>query len=198
MWFRLQKESLGLRNSIRAVLKWELHKYFKSYEMWIQSIRVRSPRQFFGSLIFHAITSLDHKKFQQNNAIFPKMFLAFSQSLTRRTPRCFHFPIASAAPAVPRVAFYSSINEEDTIQRVERVLAAKTRSGLSYDELAAKLGVTNAYCAQLLLGQAKLTPTTAEKLQDALNIPEEDLQAMQTTSSTKRLILFLFPATLFR
>jgi cyanate lyase len=66
------------------------------------------------------------------------------------------------------------------LHRVERILAAKAESELTYDALAAKLGVTNAYCAQLLLGQAKLTPTTAKKLQQALAISEDDLQAMQS------------------
>ena len=63
--------------------------------------------------------------------------------------------------------------------RVERVLAAKAASGLTYDELSQKLGVTNAYAAQLLLGQARLTPDTAVKLQQAVpEIGEDDLRAM--------------------
>ena len=67
-------------------------------------------------------------------------------------------------------------------ERVERVLQAKEASGLSYDELAKKLGVTNTYAAQLLLGQAKLMPATAVKLQQALpDLAETDLQDMQKT-----------------
>jgi cyanate lyase len=66
--------------------------------------------------------------------------------------------------------------------RVERVLAAKAASGLSYDELASQLGVTNTYAAQLLLGQAKLTPETAQKLSDSLpTITADDLSDMQHT-----------------
>jgi cyanate lyase len=63
--------------------------------------------------------------------------------------------------------------------RVERVLAVKSASGLSYDDLSQKLGVTNTYAAQLMLGQAKLTPATAEKLKQILpDIAPEDLQDM--------------------
>lgn len=67
----------------------------------------------------------------------------------------------------------------DIADRVERVLAAKQESGLTYDELATKLGVTNTYAAQLLLGQAKLRPATAERLKEALpSIAPEDVQDM--------------------
>ena len=40
-------------------------------------------------------------------------------------------------------------------------LAAEA-SGLTYDELASELGLTNTYTAQLLLGQAQLKPATAK------------------------------------
>jgi ribosome-binding protein aMBF1 (putative translation factor) len=39
--------------------------------------------------------------------------------------------------------------------RVERVMAAKAQSGLSYDQIAEKLGVTNTYAVQLFLGQVR-------------------------------------------
>lgn len=91
-------------------------------------------------------------------------------------------PFSVSHAAATQSAWYSSFNEEVLAERVERILAAKKESGLSYDELANKLGVTNAYCAQLLLGQAKLTSNTAEKLQQALpSISKDDLQAMQST-----------------
>ncbi|CAM9104391.1 unnamed protein product [Heterosigma akashiwo] len=68
----------------------------------------------------------------------------------------------------------------DLAERVSRVLSAKAESGLTYDELASKLGVTNAYTAQLLLGQAKLSEATALKLKEALpSLDSDDLQAMQ-------------------
>lgn len=67
-----------------------------------------------------------------------------------------------------------------TAERVERLLAAKAESGMTYDDLASKLGVTNTYCAQLLLGQAKLTKETATKLSAALpSISVSDLESMQ-------------------
>jgi len=73
---------------------------------------------------------------------------------------------------------YSSVT--DKADRVQRVLAAKSGAGLSYDDLATKLGLTNTYTAQLLLGQAKLTASTATKLQKAVpGISGEDLKDMQ-------------------
>lgn len=77
---------------------------------------------------------------------------------------------------------YSSVNATAIADRVERLLAAKTKSGLSYDDLASKLGVTNTYAAQLLMGQAQLKAPTALKLQEALpSVSADDLEAMQTT-----------------
>lgn len=51
------------------------------------------------------------------------------------------------------VSNYSSISSIDVAERTKRLLDAKAQSGLSYDDLASKLGVTNTYAAQLLLGQ---------------------------------------------
>jgi len=65
-------------------------------------------------------------------------------------------------------------------ERVERVLTAKLNSGRTYDEIATAIGVTNTYAAQLILGQAKLTPPTAIKLKEILPaISDEDLLHMQ-------------------
>lgn len=97
--------------------------------------------------------------------------------------------IAASKHALPR-AFspatiasgrqYSTVNATALAKRVQRALAAKSSAGLSYDELADKLGVTNAYAAQLLLGQAKLTASTAPRLKAALpDISVEGLMAMQ-------------------
>lgn len=62
------------------------------------------------------------------------------------------------------------------------MLDAKEQAGLSYDELASKLGVTNTYTAQLLMGQAKLTSETAIKLQEALpNASKQDIEDMKKT-----------------
>lgn len=79
-----------------------------------------------------------------------------------------------------RCKLYHSINTTTIADRVERVLAAKAKSKLSYDAIAIKLGVTNTYAAQLLLGQAKLTNTRATMLQEVLpGILDDDLQSMQ-------------------
>lgn len=81
--------------------------------------------------------------------------------------------------ALPSFRPYSSVNATEVAERVSRVLAAKSSANLSYDDLAASLGVTNAYAAQILLGQAKLTPTTAQKLKIAIpSISEMDLKSM--------------------
>ena len=76
--------------------------------------------------------------------------------------------------------YYTSISSVDVAERVNRMMDAKAQSGLTYDELSSKLGVTNTYAAQLLLGQAKLTESTAVKLQEALpSASSEDIKAMQ-------------------
>ena len=75
---------------------------------------------------------------------------------------------------------YTSVNSTAIAERVGRVLAVKASSNISYDDLSASLGVTNAYAAQLLLGQAKLTPATATKLKKVLpDISDSDLKSMQ-------------------
>mmetsp|Transcript_19216 Transcript_19216/g.24868 ORF Transcript_19216/g.24868 Transcript_19216/m.24868 type:complete len:207 (+) Transcript_19216:2-622(+) len=72
---------------------------------------------------------------------------------------------------------YSSISATDVADRTKRLLDAKAQSGLTYDDLASRLGVTNTYAAQLLLGQAKLTEETAVKLQEALpDASKDDIQ----------------------
>jgi len=69
---------------------------------------------------------------------------------------------------------------EETAKRVQRCLAVKDASGLSFDELADGLGLTNTYTCQLLLGQAKLAPSTAPKLLGLLpELSESDVKAMQ-------------------
>lgn len=76
--------------------------------------------------------------------------------------------------------WYTSVT--DKADRIQRVLAAKADSNLSYDVLANRLGVTNTYAAQLMLGQAKLTSSTALKLKEALPaVSAEDLEDMQNS-----------------
>ena len=65
-------------------------------------------------------------------------------------------------------------------QLVERLLDAKAKSGLTFDQIAEKLGVTNAYTAQLFMNQAQLKPATALKLKEALpSIANEDIATMK-------------------
>jgi hypothetical protein len=55
---------------------------------------------------------------------------------------------------VKSAANYLSTDEKR--QLVQRVIAAKERAGTTFDEIAAKLGVTNVYAAQLLHNQVHL------------------------------------------
>ena len=101
------------------------------------------------------------------------MFSACSKALLRQSR-------AATWRRPPAAAWYTSVNETLVAERVQRVMTAKIESGLTFDELADQLGVTNTYAAQLVLGQAKLTAATAEKLKTALpSISALDLQAMQ-------------------
>jgi cyanate lyase len=110
----------------------------------------------------------------------PLLKQALSKSFIRHAPFRYNLMDSSLIPATAAV-WYSSVNQDLLAERVERVLQAKRDSGLTYDQLSQTLGVSNTYAAQLLLGQAKLTPDTATKLQQALpNIQAEDLQSMQT------------------
>jgi cyanate lyase len=91
----------------------------------------------------------------------------FSQQLLRQRLRSFNRGSRS----------FNNIVEKG--ERVGRVLAAKIHAGLTFDDLAEKLGVTNTYAAQLVLGQAKLSPETAPKLKAALPILSDvDVQDM--------------------
>ena len=89
--------------------------------------------------------------------------------------------IAACAPgAGRRAALHFNPDAEATGARAcGRCLAAKEASGLSYDDLASELGLTNTYTAQLLLGQAQLKPATAEKLQKLLKLTAKDVKAMR-------------------
>lgn len=82
----------------------------------------------------------------------------------------------AAARVVPRSR---AISSTALAERTERLLAAKAKSGKTFDQLASEIGTTNTYAAQLLLGQAQLTDSTAAKLKSALpTIEEADLKSM--------------------
>jgi cyanate lyase len=62
---------------------------------------------------------------------------------------------------------------------VERLLAAKSKAKLTFDQISAHLGVTNAYAAQLFMNQAQLKPATSEKLRELMPlITDEDIKQM--------------------
>ncbi|OWM70512.1 hypothetical protein CDL15_Pgr011988 [Punica granatum] len=58
---------------------------------------------------------------------------------------------------------------------VGRLHQVKLKSGLSYNQIAEKTGLTNVYVAQLLRRQAQLKPDTAPKLRAALPELPDDL-----------------------
>jgi len=75
-------------------------------------------------------------------------------------------------------AFPNRFDEKDELSY--RLLKIKEKSGLTYDEIASKCGITNVYCAQLLRHQAQLKPHTAVKLKAVLpEISSEDIKTMQ-------------------
>ena len=101
-------------------------------------------------------------------------FAVSSRAAVRRNKATQHAAITSAQ--------YSSVSSVDVAERTKRLLDAKAESGLSYDDLSNKLGLTNTYTAQLLLGQAKLTLETSIKLQDALpSVSPKDISDMQSS-----------------
>ncbi|KAG5178053.1 cyanate lyase C-terminal domain-containing protein [Tribonema minus] len=72
------------------------------------------------------------------------------------------------------------LSQQEKYDLVRRLQNAKESSGLTFDQLAEGLGVTNSYAAQLLLNQAQLKPHTAEKLAKLLpELTQDDLKAMQ-------------------
>jgi len=105
---------------------------------------------------------------------------AFAVS-SRTAVRCNTVKAAQHATTITS-AQYSSVSSVDVVERTKRLLDAKAESGLSYDDLSDKLGLTNTYTAQLLLGQAKLTPKIAIKLQETLpSISNKDISDMQSS-----------------
>ena len=65
-------------------------------------------------------------------------------------------------------------------QFVDRLLNLKRASGLTFDEIASRLGVTNVYCAQLFHNQAQLKDDTSVKLRQILpELTVEDIEEMK-------------------
>ena len=78
-----------------------------------------------------------------------------------------------ASPAYPN-------SSGDKLELVSRLLAAKEATGLTFSEIAQRLGLTNTYTAQLLYNQAQLKPGTAKELAELIpGISKADLATMQ-------------------
>ena len=129
--------------------------------------------------LYPRLTSNLSKRSNQHNTSLLKLTMMMSRL----------FFVSHRSPFSPRLLGksivsrgYTSVNAMEQAERTKRLLDAKASAGLSFDSLAQKLGVTNTYTAQLLLGQAKLTSDIAVKLQKALpTVSEQDLQNMQST-----------------
>lgn len=65
-------------------------------------------------------------------------------------------PTRAVAPARGGTIQCVSPAWDDALDRVERLLELKAQSGMTYDEISKKLGLTNTYTAQLFLGQAQV------------------------------------------
>ena len=73
-----------------------------------------------------------------------------------------------------------SYNMDKKAELVSRLLKAKESTGLTFDQIADHLGLTNIYTSQLFMNQAQLKPQTAVKLKQICpNISPEDLALMQ-------------------
>ncbi|EWM25168.1 cyanate hydratase [Nannochloropsis gaditana] len=88
----------------------------------------------------------------------------------------------SFAPAsiTPTRAFATGFIEEEKAVHVHNLLKAKKEARLTFDEIAAKTGLTNAYVAQLFYRQAQLKPETVPKMEAAVpTLTGKDLEIMQ-------------------
>jgi len=80
----------------------------------------------------------------------------------------------------PFLAMRSIATKATGIEIAEKCLAAKKASGKSFDALATELGLSNAYTAQLLLGQAQLKAEMKPKLAAALpTLTEAEFEKME-------------------
>ncbi|GJQ15305.1 hypothetical protein GpartN1_g7096.t1 [Galdieria partita] len=74
--------------------------------------------------------------------------------------------------------FQTSVDNKAAL--IQRLLAAKEKSGKTFDQIANECGLTNAYAAQLFFSQAQLKPETAPLLKKAVpDISDQDLLAIQ-------------------
>jgi hypothetical protein len=69
---------------------------------------------------------------------------------------------------------YQTRDQKDAL--ISRLLSAKDNSKKTFDEIAAHLGVTNVYAAQLFMNQAQLHTNTVPKLKQICpDISEADI-----------------------
>ena len=84
-----------------------------------------------------------------------------------------------ATAAKPSRSYFSESAEKKE-ELVERLFKAKEEAGVTFDEIAKKLKVTNVYAAQLFVNQAQLKPATAERLKKIVpTLSDDDLKLMQ-------------------
>jgi cyanate lyase len=65
------------------------------------------------------------------------------------------------------------------LEMTETVLAAKTDSGLGWEEIAERTGLAPVFLTSACLGMNSLRPEFADKLCDVLNLPTEVSTALQ-------------------
>ena len=108
------------------------------------------------------------------------MLAAVLATATGLLPTPLHRYAANARSSAPMASSSDyDVRLDEVAERSSRLIAAKEEAGLSFDELATKLGLTNTYTAQLFLGQAQLKANTAPKLKKALpSVSDDDVQAM--------------------
>jgi len=107
------------------------------------------------------------------------MILGKVSPLARRLIPTKSFAVFSNRNEILHISF-SSHPSEDKAALISRLLKAKDDSGKSFDEIAAHLGLTNVYTAQLFMNQAQLKPHLIPKLTEMVPlITSSDLLMMQ-------------------
>ena len=88
--------------------------------------------------------------------------------------------VAKTSSPTRVTAMHMSYAADKKASLVERLIDAKAASKLTFDEISAKLGLTNAQTAQLFTNQAQLSPRAAALLKVAVpGISAADLTTMQ-------------------
>ncbi|VAH86984.1 unnamed protein product [Triticum turgidum subsp. durum] len=86
------------------------------------------------------------------------------------------FPASIAIPSSTSRATQAAMEDGGArAAAVQKLMAAKAKSGKSFSDIGAETGLTNVYVAQLLRRQAQLKPDTAAALRAAIPALTEDL-----------------------